>query len=254
MMNRAFVRTSIRFKRSLLFALIVFSSFQLKAQQNLFNIPSGDITEKNKHFYQHQLNVYTNQLESKSHWVYGLGNGWDAGINLVGKSIYFGNYFDFKHNDSPNQGALYPWLMGTAQKQFNLNRHFDLNLGVQAGYNLTDRLQSKTFSHFLYGLGVWHFKKGSRLVGGVYHSSPRFIGNGNAIGVMAGYELKLSKKFYLMGDWVSGQNEASVAVLGAMYNAGKRVQLCAGWQIPNPGTPKPMALVLELNLLGWNLY
>lgn len=242
------------FSPFLLLSFFIFQPLISKSQQNLFNIPSGDITEKNKYFYQHQLNVYASSFESKSHGVFGLGSGWDAGLNLVGKSIYFGNYLDFKHNDSPKRGALYPWLMGTLQKQFHVNKKFDLNAGIQAGYNLTDQFNAKAFSHFLYGLGVWHFKKGSRLVGGIYHSTPRFIGPGNTVGFMAGYELKLSKRFYLMGDWISGRNDASVAVIGAMYNASERVQLCAGWQIPNPGAPKPMALVLELNLLGWNLY
>jgi hypothetical protein len=57
-----------------------------------------------------------------------------------------------------------------------------------------------------------------------------------------------------MGDWMSGSNDAAVSVIGAMYNASKRIQLCAGWQIPNPNTPKPSGLVIEVNLLGWDLY
>ena len=57
-----------------------------------------------------------------------------------------------------------------------------------------------------------------------------------------------------MGDWISGNNDASVSVIGAMFNASKRVQLCAGWQIPNPNTPKPMGLVFELNILGYDLH
>ena len=57
-----------------------------------------------------------------------------------------------------------------------------------------------------------------------------------------------------MGDWVSGNNDAAVMVLGGMVNVSERFQLCAGWQIPNPGTPKPMGFVLEINLMGWDLY
>jgi hypothetical protein len=71
---------------------------------------------------------------------------------------------------------------------------------------------------------------------------------------MLGYELKVSERFYLMGDWMSGSNDAAVSVIGAMYNASKRIQLCVGWQIPNPNTPKPSGLVFEVNLLGWDFY
>jgi hypothetical protein len=39
------------------------------AQQNLFNIPSADITPKGKVFYQHQINLYSDRFESKGHFV-----------------------------------------------------------------------------------------------------------------------------------------------------------------------------------------
>ena len=75
-----------RFSLAILFAFIFNTSF---GQQNLFNIPSGDITSSKKVFYQHQLNVYSDKMESKAHFVYGLGKGWDAGINLVGKGLLY---------------------------------------------------------------------------------------------------------------------------------------------------------------------
>lgn len=238
-------------KLSLLLAFIFNTSF---GQQNLFNIPSGDITNPDKFFYQHQINAYSDKIESKAHLVYGLGNGWDAGINLVGKGFYFTSEWRSLHNDNPDKGALYPVVMGTLQKQFNLNEEFDLNFGTQFGYNLSSRIQNKELNYFTYGIGVYHFMQGkSRIVGGIYQTNQMYVGNGNTFGAMLGFELKLSQDFYIMGDWVSGNNDASVAVIGGMYNASKRVQLCAGWQIPNPNTPKPMGLVLELNVLGWDL-
>lgn len=238
-------------KLSLLLAFIFNTSF---GQQNLFNIPSGDITNPDKFFYQHQINAYSDKIESKAHLVYGLGNGWDAGINLVGKGFYFTSEWRSLHNDNPDKGALYPVVMGTLQKQFNLNEEFDLNFGTQLGYNLSSRIQNKELNCFTYGIGVYHFMQGkSRIVGGIYQTNQMYVGNGNTFGAMLGFELKLSQDFYIMGDWVSGNNDASVAVIGGMYNASKRVQLCAGWQIPNPNTPKPMGLVLELNVLGWDL-
>ncbi len=225
------------------------------SQQNLFNIPSGDITNTNKGFYQHQLNVYSNKVESKAHFVYGLGKGWDAGINLVGKGAYFTKDWRLLHNDNPNRGSVYPLLMGTVQKQFNINKKFDINFGTQFGTNLSSKINNKVANYFLYGLGVYYFnKRKSRLVGGIYKTNEMFVGKGNTTGLMFGYEVKLSKRWYLMGDWVSGNNDASVGVLGGMYNLSKRVQLCAGWQIPNANTPKPQALVLEINILGWDAF
>ena len=241
--------------RFILFPILIFSTNYSIAQQNLFNIPSGDITNAKKIFYQHQLNTYQNKLESKAHFVYGLGKGWDAGLNLVGKGFYFSPKWRVLHNDNPLKGSVYPILMSTVQKQFKISNHFDFNIGSQIGFNLSNKIGNKELNYYFYGISTYHFMKGkSRLVGGLYKTNEMFVGEGNNFGGMLGYEIKLSKKWYMMGDWVSGRNDAAVSVIGAMYNASKRVQLCAGWQIPNPNTPKPMGLVLELNILGWNLY
>jgi len=224
------------------------------AQQNLFNIPSGDITAKGKIFYQHQINLYQKELESKAHFVYGLGKGWDIGVNLVGKGVHFSPDWRISYNDNPSEGALYPFLMPTIQKQFNLSDNFDINLGTQVGVNLDRDLSDKELAFFNYAMGVWYFMdKKSRIVGGMYHTNRMFVGQGNDIGVLLGYEIKVAKRVYLMGDWLSGSNDAAVGVIGAMYNAGKRVQLCIGALVPNPDTPKPYGIVLELNLLTWDL-
>lgn len=227
----------------------------LYSQQNLFNIPSGDITNTKKGFYQHQLNIYTDRLESKAHFVYGLGKGWDAGLNLVGKGFYFPENWRLMHNDNPNKGALYPVLMGSLQKQFKISERFDINLGSQLGFNLSSRIANKKINYFAYTIGICHFMQHrGKLVGGLYQTNKMYVGGGNDFGVMAGYEIKLAKRWYLMGDWVSGNNDASVSVIGGMFNLSKRIQLCAGWQIPNPNTMKPMGVVLEFNLMGWDMF
>jgi hypothetical protein len=243
-------------KLSLFFLLIlnfiIYTSSN--AQQNLFNIPSGDISNAKKIFYQHQFNIYSNKLESKAHFVYGLGKGWDIGANLVGKGLYFSPNWRLIHNDNTLKGAVYPILMGTIQKQFVISEHFQINAGTQIGWNLSRKITNKKFNHFSYLLGSYHIGKSGKLITGIYTTNEMFVGGGNTFGIMGGYEFKVSKKVYLMGDWVSGNNEAAVMVLGGMVNVSKRIQLCAGWQIPNTNTIKPMGLVLEFNLMGWDLF
>ncbi len=234
--------------------LIILLHHSVSAQQNLFNIPSGDITNTKKIFYQHQLNIYSEKLESKAHFVYGLGKGWDIGANLVGKGLYFSPNWRLLHNDNAAKGAVYPILMGTVQKQFEITDHFLINAGTQIGWNLSSQIKNKEFNHYSYLIGSYHISKHGKIVTGFYHTNTMFVGGGNTFGILGGYEFKISKKAYLMGDWVSGNNESAVMVLGGMVNVSKRIQLCAGWQIPNPNTPKPMGLVLEFNLMGWDLY
>lgn len=56
-----------------------------------------------------------------------------------------------------------------------------------------------------------------------------------------------------MGDWISGNNDSGAAVIGGMYIIGKRTQFCFGALIPNPSNPKPFSVVIEVNILGWDL-
>jgi hypothetical protein len=125
--------------------LVVFSFRFSMAQQNLFNIPSGDITPKGKFFYQHQLNFYQlDELESKSHIVYGAGKGWDLGVNFVDLPLRFGKGQIISFNDSSKRKPLYPLLMFTLQKQVVLKEELlFLNVGTQVGPNLSDKLANK---------------------------------------------------------------------------------------------------------------
>lgn len=225
---------------------------RLSAQQNLFNIPSGDITPAKKWFYQHQFNVYSNKLESKGHFVYGLGKGWDAGVNLVGKGAYFSPEWQALYNSDERKGAVYPVLMFTGQKQWRLSDKVAVNLGTQVGANLSSSLRKKELNYFHYGLTAIQPKPWLKLVGGAYYSNAMFLGAGNRAGAMLGFEAHVWNGVYVMGDWMSGNNDAGVGVIGGMYQVSKRFQLCGGYALPNPRTPKPRAVVVELNFYGWD--
>jgi hypothetical protein len=238
------------------FYSIIFISLigtKIHAQQNLFNIPSGDITPKGKIFYQHQLNGYNNKFESKGHFVYGLGNKYDVGLNLVGMGAYFNPTWRPVYNsDFSEKKALSPTLMATLQKQILLNKHWSLNVGTQVGVNLSNRTERMELAYMNYGLLAYQFKPGRKFLIGPYYTNNQYVGAGNRLGVQVGYEWKLRKQWYLMGDFISGRNENSVLVMGFMYNLNKRMQLCLGYMMPNPNSVKSQGIVFEFNWYGWN--
>lgn len=242
------------FGRSLLTLLVSCIGFltSAQAQQNLFNIPSGDITPKNNVFYQHQINLYPKQIESKGHFVYGLGRGWDAGLNVVGKSAYFRPNWRLAHNDQRINGALSPIVLGTLQKQFVVSPRIAINIGTQSGVNLTSHAYRREFAHFTYGMVNYQLGPGRKILVGPYATNQAFVGRGNNVGMMIGYEWKLTDQWYLMGDWLSGRNDTGVGVAGLMYWPLKHVQFCAGALLPNPHTPKQNGVVFEINILGWD--
>ena len=151
------------------FLIITIAFTKTKAQQNLFNIPSGDITPKGKFFYQHQINTYNNKFESKGHFVYGLGKRWDVGANLVGTGAYFNpDWKPIYNNDFSQRKALTPTLLATLQKQISIAEKWAVNLGTQSGINLTGYTEKIQPAYFHYGLLSYQSKPGRKLLIGPY--------------------------------------------------------------------------------------
>ncbi|NOS91956.1 MAG: hypothetical protein HOP30_08540 [Cyclobacteriaceae bacterium] len=228
------------------------------AQQNLFNIPSGDITRKGKFFYQHQINVYSaNQFESKSHLVYGLGKNWDVGLNLVDLPISFKQGTSLlSANDAAGKYPFYPLIMATAQKQFDMGHHFQVNIGTQIGGNIPANGGQYNWVYLNYVLGRYNLPdhKGY-FIAGPYHANDVYFGpssSGQHIGWMFGYEIPLSSRISLMGDFVSGQNKKSVSTIGGVYNISKRLQLCMAALLAYPNENLSKGAVIEINWYGYD--
>lgn len=225
------------------------------AQQNLFNIPSGAITPTGEFFYQHQINLYeATHLASKQHLVYGLGSGWDAGVNLVGLNLRQkgpdGRFRLYENDDDPAR-QLKPALLFTGQKQWKLDDHWKLNLGTQMGLNISDDVVQKQYMAFTYLLGVWQTGH-TKLVGGPYYGNHNFLGSGNRAGALVGMETPISKRLLAMTDWVIGSNDEAVAVLGINWLVTPRFQICIGGMAGSPGSGNNGGIVLEVNVLTWD--
>ena len=241
--------------RCLLATLLLAYSVPLAAQQNLFNIPAGDMTPKNKFFFQQQTNLYAlNYLEAKNHLVYGLGRGWEAGVNLVNLKMDF-----YPPTTAPTNGRMEylvspmaPLMQLTAQKFFFLNSRLKTSFGTQIGTNPIRLGKNARATHFTYNIWVYEPRHHVKVIVGPYLSDPGTVGRGNTIGLLVGFEYPVSRKVLVMGDFISGTNATSVSVLGINFLATKRVQLCLGGLLPNPGSGNKPGVVFELNLLGFD--
>lgn len=238
---------------SILIVVLFFT--KLSAQQNLFNIPSGDITKHKKFFYQHQFNFYkVDELESKSHVVYGLGGGWDMGINFVDLPLRLNDKQIISYNSNTSRKPLYPLLMLTLQKQWKVSKYVEINIGTQVGSNLSGTIGTKRFVFFNYAIARFTPIERIHFVAGPYHTNNVFVGGppNQQIGFMAGYEYKLGKKVLLMGDFISGNHKKSQTVLGGGYTFGNRVQLFVGALLAYPNKKLQDGAVIELNWYGWD--
>ena len=240
----------------LLLLLMLLLARAAQAQQNLFNIPAGDLTPRGKVFFQHQTNLYSRgYFESKNHLVYGLGNGWEAGVNVINIQMNFrrrGNDWLGLNRDDRSI-PLAPLVKLTGQKFFFLSDRVSASVGTQVGLNpVRFGGVSRELTHFTYNTWVWSPRHHVKVVAGPYLSDRGTLGAGNRAGVLVGAEFPVTKKLLFMGDFISGNNYTSVSVVGFNYLATKRVQICLGALLPNPGTSNRPGVVFELNLLGYD--
>lgn len=239
---------------AILFMLLL--SIAGRGQQNLFNIPSGDINPKGEFFYQHQLNFYAwNDFETKSHLVYGLGKGWDAGLNFVDLPLRLNTATVIAFNDNSNRKPLYPLLMATVQKGWQATESWNVNIGLQVGPNLSNDFSKKKLAYFYYALARCRPTDWVAITGGPYLTNNVFVGGGKDahMGFQGGYEIKVTKRWLLMGDFISGSHKKSQTVIGGGYTVNKRLQLFLGNLFAFPNQDLTNGVVFELNWFGWEL-
>lgn len=180
-------------------------------------------------------------MTSKQHFAFGLAESWEAGVNLLNLAVR--PKVDAAQTTNTPAGAI---VTANLQKQFLLNEGWSANIGTQIGLLVNGLLPT----HFTYGLVSWETESHIRLTLGAYLSNSLYLGPGNEAGFLVGYEVPLTERWFLMGDFVSGTTESSVAVLGAYYNVSRYFQLCAGIQVPAFNERGTTALVLEINLFS----
>jgi hypothetical protein len=224
-------------------------------QQNLFNIPSGDITPKNKWFFQQQINFYQPwELEVKNHFVYGLGGDFEVGVNVINLPFNFKSkpMMPFNLNPDSTSVSLSPLVLFTAQKNISITPKASIVLGAQMGFNISDKVNRMRYAHLSFALFVWKPFDKLKLISGVYVANRYKAGAGASVGFMGGFEYHVHNKWILMGDFISGTHSLGTSVWGVTYNVTNRFQLCLGGLIPNPGSVNKPGIVLEINILGFD--
>ena len=192
----------------------------LSAQQNLFNVPNGDITDPGKFFFQEQANISANTVQSNTTVDYGLPNNFEVGLNLFFLNFATELPARTQLNTTNDTIPASPLLMANAQKGFSPRNWLHFSLGGQAGANLGDVANTK----FAYN------------------------GSGNGF-LMGGIEFPVfARTFHLIFDIIQGSHANAVFVPGLLYYFSERVGLSIGWQKPFPASATEQAIVFELSL------
>lgn len=215
------------------------------AQQNLFNVPSGTVTQKQEVFLQEQLNL-GKFGESNFTVDYGLGNNFEVGLNIFKVNLYPGNSTPLPGES--NEDAF----LANIQKLFNLTPYCDLEVGTQNGISANNGERRTDFLDFTWSVARWTPDEtlfAGSVVLGAYYGNHNYLGPGNEFGWMAGVEKETRMEdLSLVADFISGTNSASVAVIGFQYTLSKQSgwQISIGAQLPSPSSENDYGAVFEL--------
>jgi hypothetical protein len=220
-------------------------------QQNLFNVPSLEITKEKKHFVQYQAN-FTDQFQSNLTYDYGLGKGCEIGLNVLALNADPGlNSKTFIFNDSFRASSpLCPLVMLNAQKEFKWNKLFKVSSGFQFGTNVSQHFVSgnRPAIFFYINSKLSLVEDKLQCVNGIYYGNKAYLGSGAQINMMNGVEYSVFKRVHLMGDVFWGNNYISECVIGMVYYVTAHFTVSAGYQMPTVYSKSSKGYVFELTL------
>lgn len=227
--------------------------FFCQAQQNLFNVPTSDITEAHKLFYQQQFNLTSDLVQLNTTFSYGLGKNMEAGINVIGLNLNTHSSGPvFITNGNPGQTPLYPFYTFNFQKAFQLSRVFKLAAGTQTGFSIGANFGSYVYANLVTILPTTKTK----IITGLYWGSDSFLGpedrsflipTGSSLGTQIGLEQPIFKdRVFLIAENISGQHSLGETSLGAAWLFTRHWVWSMAYQFPNSQRHSTKALVLEL--------
>ncbi|MCX6851297.1 MAG: hypothetical protein NTY98_20525 [Verrucomicrobia bacterium] len=238
------------------FCCFLFPSTRASAQQNLFNVPSGAITPQGDLFFQEQFNINNLAGTSNSTVAFGLGNGWEAGFNLLNYYMYDKTKKLPSDPDKPKAPGN-PDLMANLQKGLQVNDFWNTCIGLQAGFNPAKTRHNSYFQNFSWWINsfeVSNHEAFGKWYAGAYYANHNYAGDGNRLGLLLGVEIPIIKdKLAFQADGIMGHNDLSVMVIGGVYTFDNKWMLSLGAQIPTPSSGNSHGVVIEFTYPGFPL-
>ncbi|QCR22674.1 hypothetical protein [Pontibacter sp. SGAir0037] len=231
-------------KKVYLLFFFSFICFSAVSQKNIFTIPDPEPVERGKLYLQPGFQITGDNIQLSNILTYGLGKRFQAGINLNDLTI---NYTS-RHNVLPYDSvapAENPDVLLNFQKSVEISKTFELGIGTWSGTNIASKVNLSSFNYLNLSAAL---PSESKLILGGYYGNSTFLGEGNNIGLMAGFDVPLVEdKFKLIGDYTSGTNERSVFNLGVEFQLPGNWQLSVGAILPSPGSDNAHGITIQIN-------
>lgn len=210
---------------------LIFSSAW--AQQSYFNVPSSQQTEKEKFFFQDQANFTRDGLIVNNITLdYGLFKNLEVGLNYLGQSAQWKGDADVPDDE----------LMVNAQYFWHFSEQWTLAFGAQLGEVSGEVSQ---LGRLMYMNFQWAPSSETHITFGIAQGD-EVITNDNVLLFQAGLDTPIVRdQLLLIADYISGDTQLSVGVIGVGIVASKNWVISAGYQFPARGSDNPTGIVLE---------
>lgn len=217
--------------KQLFFVAILFgSTVYVRAQQTIFNVPTTDVLDRGKVYFELDAAFKTNNQAAVRRFssfvprfVVGVGGNVEVGLNVTG-------------NIQP--GADSTTLVPTVKWKFYQNEKKDTALVAGTNFYIPVRNRSYKAGTYSY-LAVSKTIDKTRLTAGGYVASKNvFAPNATRGGGQFGIEQTVNSKFSVAADWITGKHGSGYFTPGVIYKPHPKVTTYWSYSIGNTGATR----------------
>ncbi len=210
-----------------LFLILTVCAAQSNAQQTIFNVPSTDILDKGKVYFELDATFKTNNQEAAGRFssfvprvVVGAGGNVEVGLNVTG-NIQPGA-------DSTTLSPNAKWRVYNGENN---------GVAIVVGDNLFIPVRNKSYNvgNYAYAQVSKTFAKTkTRITGGAYHFTKNVVApNASRAGGQFGFEQTVNKYVNINADWITGKHAAGYFTPGIAFKPSSKVTGYIGYSIGN---------------------
>lgn len=208
------------------FSFLIILPLTSFAQQTIFNVPSSDILDKGKVYFELDATFKTNNQAAASRFssfvprvVAGAGGNVEVGLNVLG-NIQPGA-------DTSTLSPTFKWRPYCNDKK---------GLAIVVGDNVYIPVRNRTYKagNYAYAQVSKSFKSGTRLTAGGYHFTKNVVAaNAQRAGGQFGFEQTVNKYLNINADWITGKHATGYFTPGIAFKPHPRVTGYIGYSIGN---------------------
>ena len=197
-----------------------------RAQQTVFNVPTTDVLDKGKVYFELDVSFKPNDSDAVSHFssfvprlVVGAGGKVEAGVNILGNI-----------QPGPDSTTIAPTV------KWKVYQGKDNGWAIVLGDNLFIPVRNKSYDAgtYTYAMTQKTFASKTRIgFGGYFFSKNVVAPNANRAGGQFTFEQPLNSKVTLAADWFTGRHSAGYFTPGVVFKVGPKVTGYASYSIGN---------------------